>query len=908
MSEIQEQVEQWDVLVGLRRYAENHVLLIGKPGSGKSTSLERLLWEEANAALQDPTARIPVFIKLRRCTATVEELIQNFFSSHRLSLKTVDIRKLLQKGKLLLLLDGLNELPDTFATEIANFRDLYRNTTPMIFSTRDLNIGRTLGITTTLRMLPLTEPKMRSFVRGYLGQEGEQLLHKLKDDHLRKFSETPLLLWMLCRVFAQSGQVPSNLGLAFREFAQLHDKQLQADSPVRSREQWSKILRHLSFSLMQGDDPTELRLSMPREEAENELTNLLQAEGRLNARELAERWLRDLLNYHLIQTARQPNLSEHIEFRHQLIQEYYAAEYLLKSLPKLSDEQLKCDYLNLLKWTEPITLTVALLNNKKQALRLIRLATYSVDVMLGARLVGEVSPEFMVDALQILQGSTWPLEIKIYLLGLTRSNNALNTLSSLLIDEGKYSPCLRSEIAKAMGKIGSKRAVTKLFESFKEEVNLSTRKAIVGALENVGSDQAVWGFLEILECEDIDHYKLDAQCRAINSLGRIGSTKSVERLLQALTGEEPDISWRAAIALGKIGSEESVSGLLEASRCSKRFVRWRAIDALCKISPNCAYVRLCELTRTSSMLTCIKAAEYLGNLEVANSKEESIAVLKRALEDKNSKIRMRAAVAIGKTNAKEVAESLERLVESEKNEKVRGNAITALGLLKSEESVDILLRILRKDFISNRKRAAKALDRIGSEKSVDGLLDALTDCDSDVRARAATALGNICSPRAINGLTETTKDRNHRVRKCVAKALSKIDARIVEQQMIDAEIDSDQDIQVSLALGTASDEAYIPLIVEALSHEDSRIQKDAITVIGRIGSDSTAIHLIKYLRDADSDIRVRLLNSLRKIASPSIVKRLYEEALRADETDILQIITSIQSQCKFYNYEIAHLC
>jgi predicted NACHT family NTPase len=341
-----EQVEQWDVLEGLRNYAVDHVLLIGKPGSGKSTSLERLLWEDAENALQNPAARIPVLVKLRRYTSTIENLIQDFCNRHQLLLEITDIQLLLRQGKLLLLLDGLNELPEAFGTEVANFRDRYCENTPMIVSTRDLSVGGTLGIIKTLKMLPLTEPQMYEFVRGYLGEEGNRLFQQLKADHLRKFAETPLLLWMLCRVFAQNGQVPASLGLAFREFTQLYDQQLQADASADSRKQWPKLLRHLAFALMHDKSPVEFRLSMPREEAENMLTDCLQQEGRTHARECAERWLQDLLDYHLLQTVRQPNFEEHIEFRHQLIQEYYAAEYLLRLLPELNNEQLKQDYLN----------------------------------------------------------------------------------------------------------------------------------------------------------------------------------------------------------------------------------------------------------------------------------------------------------------------------------------------------------------------------------------------------------------------------------------------------------------------------------------------------------------------------------------------------------------------------------
>ena len=366
-SEIQmtEQDEKLDVLEGLRKYAAEHVLLVGKPGSGKSTSLERLLWEEANNALNEHSGKIPVLVRLRRCNSTIEDLIRDFIGE---PFKIDEIKNLLWQGKLLLLLDGLNELPENFRTEFANFRMRYRQKTPMIISTRDLNTSYNLGINKILRMLPLTDLQMGAFVQGYLGEQGNRLYQQLKDDRLRKFAETPLLLWMLCRVFVQNGRVPDNLGLAFREFTQLYDSEIQADAPIDSKDKWSDLLSHLAFAMMHGETPTKFRLSIPRRTAENLLTEFLQQEGRKDSRGCAERWLKDLLKYHLIQPVIQPNFEEHIEFHHQLIQEYYAAEYLLRLLPNLSTEQLKLNYLNYLKWTESIALMLALVGNESQAL------------------------------------------------------------------------------------------------------------------------------------------------------------------------------------------------------------------------------------------------------------------------------------------------------------------------------------------------------------------------------------------------------------------------------------------------------------------------------------------------------------------------------------------------------------
>ncbi len=82
-----------------------------------------------------------------------------------------------------------------------------------------------------------------------------------------------------------------------------------------------------------------------------------------------------------------------IEFRHQLLQEYYAAEYLLRKLPDINDDKLKRNYLNLLKLTEPLALMLSLVEDETQALRVVKLGL-NIDLMLGARLAGEVKPEF----------------------------------------------------------------------------------------------------------------------------------------------------------------------------------------------------------------------------------------------------------------------------------------------------------------------------------------------------------------------------------------------------------------------------------------------------------------------------------------------------------------------------------
>ena len=97
-------------------------------------------------ALDDAKARIPVLLKLRHYQKSTLDLIEQALRTHGL----MDLQRLpewLQQGRLLLLVDGINELPsDAARRELAAFRREYRATTPMIFATRELMVGGDLEI------------------------------------------------------------------------------------------------------------------------------------------------------------------------------------------------------------------------------------------------------------------------------------------------------------------------------------------------------------------------------------------------------------------------------------------------------------------------------------------------------------------------------------------------------------------------------------------------------------------------------------------------------------------------------------------------------------------------------------------------------------------------------------------
>ncbi|NES00234.1 MAG: hypothetical protein F6J86_41640 [Symploca sp. SIO1B1] len=202
-----EKIELLAVVEGLRKYAPDHVLLVGRPGSGKSTALVRLLLEEAERGRDAETRgrgdaemeregerdflRIPVLVELRYYQHSVLERVKAFLLKHQpnLNLDEEVLKQWLRQGKLLLLLDGFNELPSEEARQqVRVFCQDYPNT-PMVFTTRDLGVGGDLNITKKLKMQPLTEAQMRQFVCAYLPQQGEQMLKQL-GSRLREFGET----------------------------------------------------------------------------------------------------------------------------------------------------------------------------------------------------------------------------------------------------------------------------------------------------------------------------------------------------------------------------------------------------------------------------------------------------------------------------------------------------------------------------------------------------------------------------------------------------------------------------------------------------------------------------------------------------------------------------------------------
>jgi HEAT repeat protein len=895
-----QEFERSSVLEGLQKYAPKHVLLVGRPGSGKSTALVRLLVATAQQALQNPHSQIPVLVELRTYNiyykTSVLDLVQASLRRRKLRLNIETLEDLLAEGRLLLLMDGINELPDDEARKtIKEFRLDYSDV-PMVFATRHLSGAGNLEIETKLEMQSLAKVEVKKFVRKCMPGGSEQTLQQLRQG-LRELGQTPFVMWMLYVIFEKTGTVPSGAGSAFREFTKLYERRSKDNAPVsdESRRWWSRLLEHLGLEMMQAEKSTHLRLTISKREAEDILTKVLDREQFDKPRDRALRWLEDLLKHHLIQVAS----SDQIEFCHQLIQEYYAAECLLKLLTSpprrtsppapllqgegskivppfpgreaglgglgLSDDELKRDYLNYLKWTEPLALVLELVEDEAQAVRVVQLAL-EVDLQLGARLAGAVKPEWHEQTVGLVAGLEVSQLIKIELLKLTKSKKAIPDLVKALNDEKP----VRWRAADALPNIGSDAAIPEIVNALKHE-DFYVRWKAAEALGNIGSDAAIPELVNALKDE---HYYVPRS--AVEALGKIGSEAAIGELVKALKHKDSYVCWRAAEALGNIGSEAAIGELINALYDPD--VDSTAADALAKIGSEAAIAELVKALNHERCIVSSSATEALGK----HGSEAAIAELVKALNHQIYFIRGSAADALGKNDSEAAIAGLLNALNHE-DSGVRQRAAQALGNIGSETVIAGLVNTLNDEDSDVRGKAAEALGKIGSEAVISKLVEALNDEDSKVRWSAAEALGKIDSDTAIGELVNALYHKYSEVRLWAARALGKIGSEAAIGELVNALNDEDYYVRLSVAeyLGNIGSDAAIDVLINALNYEDSssgakviRIRVSAANALGKIGSDAGIPELVNALSRGYSIVRWKAVEALGNIGSDAAIGEL----------------------------------
>ncbi|NJS11620.1 MAG: AAA family ATPase [Microcoleus sp. CSU_2_2] len=616
------------VIEALHQYVseKKYVLLVGQAGAGKTKTLLRYLLELVQQAKDDPSAKIPILVQLKDYKAPLDDysgivhlIRKDLEESWGLSLTLQEIQQYLFREQIfLLLVDGLNALSTSKEAwkDISQFWDsCHKREISIVFTTRGLGY-RNLGIETQLEIQPIAPEHRQRFIEERVSPGDRKKLQEWLNRAWQS-DYTPFVMWMLATVCQQvnsSSQLESfSIGEAFREFVRLYQDRLYEEGRISDEncEEWAFKLEHLASEMM-SDKITE-NFVISRATA-------IQIIG-------SEVLLNNLVRHHLLVERRGKG---EIEFCHQLLQEYYVAEWLRRKLPDVlkdenSSKRFQHDYLNYLKWTEPIAIMLGLPEiTENQAEELIDLAL-DLDLNLGARLAGEVKQALQSLAFNLIAKQQVCKKLKIRLLGKTRSESAVSLLIDLLEDES-YS--VRLDAFNTLGQIGGDSVILGLTNAFNDDES-SVRFGVFDAFDrkiteisdSIKPDELklknveIWGkqfcfLLAGLDLENefnnklkilsyaIEHLDLDIRWGAAIALTQIDSEQSAKILLKAVKNPNFDIQFSAAFALGEMGFESAVPILEKAIELTDSSDTCRmAIYALAKIESEravSAIVKQCQ--------------------------------------------------------------------------------------------------------------------------------------------------------------------------------------------------------------------------------------------------------------------------------------------------------------------------
>jgi len=335
---------------------EGRVLLLGAPGAGKTTSLLAFARDRAYARLEDPKALLPVYAPITRwdgSTLLVEWLAKEA------NLPVEALRTEIESGHVLLLLDGLDELPDEVAdpskpmSRPRDYRVDFMHVLAMIPKTPTLitcrikdydNIvkkgGEKIALNGAVTLKPLTDEQ----IKAHLNNQPELWAAIEADDRLRELARTPLLLTLLTVAYRDAGEKARELK-GVKDSADLQDKIFETYVHQRYQFEQRRSPKPLPFTLEQiydlmGQITTAMlgdrdRMAFFR----NRKGQVELASGlfrRVLGSEQAEIFLELVQRLHLLVQFRE----DVFRFVHLLLRDHFAVSYCLSRLTdtKLDDE------------------------------------------------------------------------------------------------------------------------------------------------------------------------------------------------------------------------------------------------------------------------------------------------------------------------------------------------------------------------------------------------------------------------------------------------------------------------------------------------------------------------------------------------------------------------------------------
>ena len=392
-------VEEFD-RVGLSQVTEKRVpgleaverhrklMVLGKPGAGKSTFLKYLAMQCIGGNFQ--ANRIPVFITLKDFAEVKGNPDLFTYIGQFIELSNLDsLRKILQQGQMLVLLDGLDEVreEDTkrVLQQILEFSDQF-HLNQFVMTCRIAAKEYTFERFTEVEVEDFDKEQIAIFARNWFRRsdpvKAERFIQKLEENKpIQELASSPLLLTLLCLVFGESADFPTNQSELYKEGLDVLLKKWDGKRNIQ-REQLYKnlslkrkedLLSQIALITFEQKDYffKQKTLEAYISDFIRELSNVDSDPEIL--RMDSEAVLKSIEVQHGLLVERARGI---YSFSHLMFQEYFAARKIIAG----SAYENLVTHLSEKRWREVFLLTVSMMRNADDLLRLMK---QNIDKMLA---------------------------------------------------------------------------------------------------------------------------------------------------------------------------------------------------------------------------------------------------------------------------------------------------------------------------------------------------------------------------------------------------------------------------------------------------------------------------------------------------------------------------------------------
>jgi len=353
------------------------LFILGKPGAGKTTFLKHL----ALQAAQDVEANVPMFIPLKLWSdsrLTLLDFIAQQFATCAVDNARAFVETLLNTGKALVLLDGLDEINHTHRQRsqaiaaIHNFAQHYTQV-QILITCRIAATDYTFEQFTYVEIADFNQEQLEAFVHRWFAHNRVKrdafLAEITKEEHrgLRELGRIPLLLTMLCLAFDDNMSFPQRrvdiyidaLDALLRKWdtsRNIHrDEIYHTLSPVRKQHLFARIAAETFENKQSALSQTQLEQHIVRY-----LQRLPHANWQTQLDIDGTVILKAIETQHGILVARAHRI---YAFAHLTFQEYYTARYIVDHIADGALARLIYQHFTDPRWREVVLITASLLDN-----------------------------------------------------------------------------------------------------------------------------------------------------------------------------------------------------------------------------------------------------------------------------------------------------------------------------------------------------------------------------------------------------------------------------------------------------------------------------------------------------------------------------------------------------------------